>query len=224
MAGREVEDESLVNLPNWLHLTFRIEDGEWFDVADVTLDEYRQELDLRRALLTKRLRFRDPEGRDTEVTERRFLSMANPNVAALRTTLRPVNWSGRVTFRSALDGRVSNDGVARYRGLANRHLTPVQVSASDPEALLLEMETSQSHIRVAEAARTRVLRDGEQTQVTTATFEEPDWVGVELRTDATEGEPITAEKVVGMYTSREPALSEPALEAGRDMIRLAEIR
>ncbi len=221
VAGREVEDESLVNLPNWVHLTFRIEDGEWFDVADVTLDEYRQELDLRRALLTKRLRFRDPEGRDTEVTERRFLSMANPNVAALRTTLRPVNWSGRVTFRSALDGRVSNDGVARYRGLANRHLTPVQASASDPEALLLEMETGGSHVRVAEAARTRVLRDGEQTQLTTSTFEEPDWVGVELEVEAREGEQITAEKVVGMYTSREPALSEPALEAGRDMVRLA---
>ena len=106
-------------------------------------------------------------------------------------------------------------------GLANRHLTPVQASASDPEALLLEMETSESHIRVAEAARTRVLRDGEQTQLTTATFEEPDWVGVELEVEAREGEQITAEKVVGMYTSREPALSEPALEAGRDMVRLA---
>ncbi len=221
VAGREVEDESLVNLPNWLPLTFRIEDGGWFDVADVRLDEYRQELDLRGALLTKRLRFRDPEGRDTEVTECRFLSMANPNVAALRTTLRPVNWSGTVTFRSALDGRVSNAGVVRYRGLANRHLTPVQASASDPETLLLEMETSQSHIRVAEAARTWVLRDGERTQVETTTFEEPTWVGVELRVDATEGEPITAEKVVAMYTSREPALSEPALEARRDMVRLA---
>ncbi|MGZ5331665.1 MAG: trehalose-phosphatase, partial [Solirubrobacterales bacterium] len=51
VAGREVEDESIVNLPNWLPLSFRIEDGEWLDLSAVELHEYRQVLDLRRALL-----------------------------------------------------------------------------------------------------------------------------------------------------------------------------
>ena len=63
-----------------------------------------------------------------------------------------------MTFRSALDGRVSNGGVARYRGLASRHLVPIEARCSTtPRAILLEVETSQSHIRVAEAARTRLL-------------------------------------------------------------------
>ena len=53
---------------------------------------------------------------------------------------------------------MSNDGVARYRGLANRHLVAVEARAVDPETILLEVETNQSHIRVAEAARTRLLR------------------------------------------------------------------
>src|SRR5512134_571282 len=111
VAGREVEDESLVNLPNWLHLAFRIEDGEWFDVRKVELADYRQALDLRRAVLTRTVRFRDAEGRETAIAQRRILSMANPNVFALQMTLLPVNWSGQVTFRSALDGRVSSSGV-----------------------------------------------------------------------------------------------------------------
>jgi trehalose/maltose hydrolase-like predicted phosphorylase len=38
VAGREVEDESLVNLPNSLPLTFRIEEGEWFGLATVGLE------------------------------------------------------------------------------------------------------------------------------------------------------------------------------------------
>ena len=122
VMGREVADESNVNLPNWLPLSFRIEDGEWFDASKVELAEYRQELDLRRAVLTRKMRFKDAEGRESVVAEHRLLSMANPNVFALQTTLLAVNWSGRVTFRSALDGRVSNGGVARYRGLASHHL------------------------------------------------------------------------------------------------------
>ncbi len=32
MAGVQIENESLVNLPNWLSLKFRIDGGDWFDV------------------------------------------------------------------------------------------------------------------------------------------------------------------------------------------------
>ena len=161
VADRQVEDESIVNLPNWLPLTFRIDGGEWFDLSRVRLADYRQELDLRRAMLTRQIRFQDPEGRETTISQQRFVSMANPNLMALQMTLVPVNWSGRVTFCSALDGRVTNGGVRRYRGLASNHLVPIGAGAVDAETIVLEAATSQSHIRVAEAARTRLLRDGE---------------------------------------------------------------
>jgi len=121
-----VEDESIVNLPNLFALTLRIEGGEWFDLSSVELLGYRQELDLRRAVLIRVLRLRDAEGRETAMTERRPVSMANPYVAALQTTLAPVNWSGLVTFRSALDGRVVNGGVERDCGPANRHLASLE--------------------------------------------------------------------------------------------------
>ena len=34
VAGRTLEDESIVNLPNWLPLTFRAEDGCWLEAAE----------------------------------------------------------------------------------------------------------------------------------------------------------------------------------------------
>ena len=34
IAGRVVENEDLVNFPNWLALEFRIADGDWFDAQD----------------------------------------------------------------------------------------------------------------------------------------------------------------------------------------------
>ena len=76
-----------MNLPNWLPLTFRIDGGDWFDVDAVTLLSYRQTLDLRAAVLTRELRFRDDAGRTTAVIQRRFAAMNQAHVAALETTI-----------------------------------------------------------------------------------------------------------------------------------------
>ena len=69
IAGRVVENEDLVNLPNWLSLTFRIDNGEWFDLRAVTIRSYRQELDLRHGLLSSAISIEDGHGRRTTLAE-----------------------------------------------------------------------------------------------------------------------------------------------------------
>ena len=83
VAGTTTDNESLVNLPNWLPLTFRIDGGDWFDVDAVTLLSYRQTLDLRGAVLTRELRFRDDAGRTTSVSQQRLVAMNQAHIAAL---------------------------------------------------------------------------------------------------------------------------------------------
>ena len=45
IAGRTIENEDLVNFPNWLPLSFCPEGGTWFSVRAVDILSYRQELD-----------------------------------------------------------------------------------------------------------------------------------------------------------------------------------
>ena len=68
VSGTEIDNESLVNLPNWLGLTFRIDGGTWFDIDAVDVLSYRQTLDLRGAVLTREARFRDDAGRTSSLT------------------------------------------------------------------------------------------------------------------------------------------------------------
>lgn len=105
IAGRVIENEDLVNLPNWLCLTFQPEDGDWLDLRAVEILSYRQTLHLKHGVLARRLRFRDRQGRETTLLSRRFVHMANPHLAAIETILTPENWSGRIRVRSALDSR-----------------------------------------------------------------------------------------------------------------------
>jgi len=209
VAGRDVENEDLVNVPNWLPLTFRPEGGDWLDLRQVELLDSRQELDLRHGVLTRFLSFLDPQGRVTRVTQRRFVHMADHHVAGLETTIVPENWSGRLEVRSALDGRVTNSGVARYRLLDGRHLAPLETGDAGDDAIWLLVETRSSHVRIAQAARTRVLRDGEPVAAERRTVQEPGFVAHDLAVDVREGEPLTVEKVVTLFTSRARAVAEP---------------
>ena len=103
-AGRWIENESIVNLPDWQSLTFRAEDGDWVDLATSTVDHYVQELDLRRGILTRRFRVEDAAGRRTAVAQRRAVSMADPYLACLDATFVAENWSGVLIVRSGIDG------------------------------------------------------------------------------------------------------------------------
>ena len=114
----------LVNWPNWLCLNVRPEDGDWFDLRQVEILDYRQELDLKRGLLRRFVRYRDREGRETTLGSRRLVHMGDPHLAAIELTVEAENWSGRLEIASALDGRVVNNGVVRYRALRGDHLEP----------------------------------------------------------------------------------------------------
>ncbi|MGV9536349.1 glycoside hydrolase family 65 protein [Streptosporangium sandarakinum] len=122
VAGREVVNEDLVNLPDWLPLTFAAPGAPWFHPETADLLGYEQELDMRHGVLHRRLRFRDDRGRVTSVRQRRLVSMAAPHLAALECAFTAENWSGPLRVRAALEGRVTNRGVRRYRDLRGDHL------------------------------------------------------------------------------------------------------
>jgi trehalose 6-phosphate phosphatase len=213
LSGEAVENESLVNLPNWLPLTFRAEDGPWWGEPGVELVGEQHELDLKRGVLTRRLRVRDDAGRTTAVVQRRFVHLRHEHVCGLETTLVPLDWSGTLTVRSALDATVENLGVARYRGLSSQHLTLLCAEPADAETVLCVVDTNQSHIRIAEAARTRLLRQGRPVEAAHEVYREPGRIGHDITVEVAPGDQITVEKLVNIYTSRDNAISDPAGEA-----------
>ncbi len=213
MGGRPVVNEDLVNLPNWLVLKLRIEDEEPIALNNVEILDYHHEYDIRHAVLSRRLRFRDRAGRETTLASRRFVSMAAAHEAALEWKITAENWSGRVDVISGLDGRVVNWGVARYRQLESRHLEPVRTQSVGPETISLLVRTRQSQIHVAEAARTRVYGEHEMVAVERYTQEFESYIQQVLSFDVAEKQPVRVEKLVAFYSSRDKAISEPLINA-----------
>jgi len=207
VGGRDVVNEDLVNFPNWLPLTFQPEGAEELGDPASEIVDARRELDLRSGVLHSSFTVRDPAGRETRVSSRRFVHMADSSLCGIEMELVPLNWSGEIRIRSGLDA-VTNDGVPRYRELRGDHITVAGTGSEPGGIVFLHARTKQSDLGVAMAARTRV-RPGEDDASAA-----PEVVPGEARIDAvhrlraTEGCPIRAEKIVCLRTTRDPALGD----------------
>ena len=208
IAGKRVQEESLVRLPDWLPLTFR-HPGEkaWFAPGGGEILHERQALDTMRGIATRETLVRDSQGRRTVLRERRLVSMARPELAALRLEIEPQDWAGRIEIRSVLRGEVTNGNVERYRPFAGRHLGTLRRTEAHRGLLLLTARTRQSRIEVAVAART-LLRGAHV--LTRETRLEPDGIAEHLSCDVVQGRPLVVEKMAAIVTSRDPAIAEAA--------------
>lgn len=213
IAGLVIENEDLVNMPNWLVTVIRPAGGDAYHPQSAHLRAYRQELHLKEGVLCRTMRFRDQQDRETTLIQRRFVHMSHMHLAALETTIIAQNWSGRIQVTSSLDGSVINAGVQRYRQLNSRHLLPIRSEAADRETICLLVETSQSRLQVAEAARTRISSAGQPLDVARTLVQRPGVIGQGFFVDVTANAPVTIEKIVSLFTSRDFSISEPALEA-----------
>jgi trehalose/maltose hydrolase-like predicted phosphorylase len=156
IKGKEIENEDLVNWPNWLYLTFKIADSGWFDLNNVDILDFEMNLNLKDGLLERKMRFRDNENRETSIISRRIVSMDDPHVAGIEWTFIPENWSGEIIFRSGIDGYISNKGVARYNDLNGNHLDVLENGPFNDNGIFLVSQTKQSKIGMAQAAVVRI--------------------------------------------------------------------
>ncbi|MFE2752298.1 glycoside hydrolase family 65 protein [Actinosynnema sp. NPDC059335] len=208
--GRTRSDESLVNLPNWLPLTIRADgDDAWQAPGTWRVVHHHVVLDLRRGLLLRDLVVDDPRLRRTHVHQERLVSMDQPHLMALHTTVTPQNWSGDLQVRSTLDGTVCNGNVAEFDALAKRHLAVPEAGHQDDTCWLVT-ETTQSRVRIAMAARTTT----EHGHTRRRDVRGRGRVGHELTMPVECGVGVTVDKIVAVFTSRDHAISEP-LHAAR---------
>ncbi|MCH5671955.1 glycoside hydrolase family 65 protein [Streptomyces gilvus] len=206
VAGRRVENEDMVNVPNWLPLRFRLPGGPWLTPDTAPVLDHRMRLHLASGLLERQTRYGLGTGRELTVRQQRLVHMAVAHLAALRTEFTAEGFSGELDVEAVLDGGVVNAGVPRYRDLDGRHLTHVHTGTAAPDTVWLRCRTRTSDIRIGMAARLTV-----DAPVTTR-HEEPRAVQ-RVRLRLTADRTTTVDKTVALHTSRDPAISDPLYAA-----------
>lgn len=218
VGERMVENEDFVNAPDWLPVTFRIEKEPWFDFDKVKFLEFNKTLDFRTGVYSRRLVFEDGQGRITSIDSQRFASMNNPHQAALQYTITPLSYSGNITIRSGINGLIINEGVERYSQLNQTHLKPTE-EGHQANIIDVVVETTQSGITIAQAVAHRLFLEEQELKQEPRTNSSPARAFQEFTTQVIQGQSITLEKIVAIYTSKPDDVTNPTGKA----LKLAKV-
>ncbi len=223
IAGKTIKNEDFVNCPNWLPITFKIGKGNWINPALAEkIYTWNQELNFKTGILKRTVTFATKDKKKTTISEERLVDMSNLHRAAISYTIRPENYSGKITIRAGIDGEVENTGVSRYRQLNSRHLKSISANSFFSNCIYLKAKTSQSKISIFEAARIDIYnsRGSKARPSFRRTKKEKKGIYQEIQLNFKKKEKYRLEKVVALYTSKDRDVSKPFASA-KNSVRTA---
>lgn len=97
----------VLNAPSWIGIRISI-DNQKLDLAKCKSEDFRRVLDMKRGLLTRSFAATFPDGKKIRVESKRFCSMANGEVGAIRYAITPLNFSAKATVTLDVDADVVN--------------------------------------------------------------------------------------------------------------------
>ncbi|MDR3614975.1 MAG: beta-phosphoglucomutase family hydrolase [Candidatus Obscuribacterales bacterium] len=213
--GLTFESEQVVNFPNWLFLSFRIDDdADWFSMDSVEIISYSKRLDLREGILYKDVIFKDQKGRQTRINEKRFVHMQYSHLGGFDFSITPLDWSGKLLVRSGIDGRIKNttDAIIDPEIGSIKHFTVQNCTAQD-DIVSMTVITDTTKFVVSQASRTTVLKNGQEQKLERTRFEEENFIAQDFEIIASVNETIAFQKIVTLYTSRDKGVYEPRTTA-----------
>jgi trehalose/maltose hydrolase-like predicted phosphorylase len=181
----------LANTPDWLEMEILL-GGERFTLDQGTVLSFHRTLNLKTATLTREVRWKSPRGRITHLLFERFASLADEHLCAVRATVTPENYSGRVEIRSGINGEMDN--------LSFKHWAWLEQGTRGREAWL-HCQTRATEIELGMAIHLSMTVAGESTRVTRWDVQNhPTLVAF---SDVKSGESAVAVKWITQYTSRD---------------------
>jgi maltose phosphorylase len=97
----------VLNSCNWIGINVEL-DGEILDLNKQVVLSFYRELDMQKGTLKRKFIVRFSNGKELEIESLRFCSMANDEIAAIRYSITPLNFTGNVKFTPYLDANVYN--------------------------------------------------------------------------------------------------------------------
>ncbi len=208
VGDRMIENEDFVNAPNWLTISFKVGEGDWFDPNKDKILEIERNLNMLTGVLTKKMVVEDSKGHKTKIESRRIASMSNKHHAAIDYSITPINYGGYIRIKSGLSVPPINDGVERYKQLNQKHTEPVE-SGGTGNTTFIAAKTVQSSITIALAAKLEAFFDNRPLATDFVIKHDEGWVNTYIKASVKKEQTFRIEKLVSICNSLDEKIKEP---------------
>jgi maltose phosphorylase len=97
----------VLNAANWIGLCPEVDD-EQLDLHKAKIKDFRRELNMKEGFLHRSFTATLKNGVKLKVDAKRFLSMVDDEAAVIRYSVTPINYGGKLKFRTYIDGDIIN--------------------------------------------------------------------------------------------------------------------
>jgi kojibiose phosphorylase len=197
----------LANCPDWLPLVVII-NGDRFRLDHGEILSYRRQLDVRRGVLSRDVRWRSGSGYTVDIHVERFASLADQHVVALRCQVTPLDFDGPIEVQGSINGYPDNQGVMHWEWINQGDIT----TDEGAHATWMHLRTRNTGIEIGMASRLTVSEANTTVRVTGC----QGYPNLAATLEVQSRQTVTLEKVVTIFTSREDKV--PA-QAAQDKLR-----
>ncbi|MBD2015032.1 beta-phosphoglucomutase [Microcoleus sp. FACHB-53] len=184
----------LANCPDWLPLVVII-NGDRFRLDQGEILSYRRQLDVRRGVLSRDVRWRSESGYTVDIHLERFASLVDQHVLALRCQVTALNFEGKVEIQASINGYPDNQGVMHWEWLNQGDVT----TDEGDHAAWIHLRTRNTGIELGMATRVTVSDANASVRVSGC----QGYPSLAATFPVQSGQTVTLEKLVTVFTSRE---------------------
>jgi maltose phosphorylase len=205
----------VLNAPNWIGIHISI-DNKKLDLAKCKVEEFKRILDMRTGLLSRIFVATLSDGKKVKVETKRFCSMANGEIGAIRYALTPLNF----TSKGLLSIYVDADVVNKDSNYDEKFWEEVHKESSEGEAIVTA-QTKKTFYNVTTGMRYFLQVDGAKAPVERINVElREKFAGNVIQLELKEGKELVIYKY-GAILSSETHPKDQLVAKCKDVLELA---
>ena len=185
----------VINSTNWIGIDVEI-DGEPLDLATCTVDEFRRVLNMKEGYLERTAICEMPSGIKVAVSSKRFLSIVNPELGAIRYSIKPLTAKATIVVQPYLDADVSNED-SNY---GEKFWDEVERKVSGNEGYIVT-KTKKLDFHVGHAMRYNIYLNDDRQELKPTIVDKEKYVGSSVSVNANAGDELTVYKYAAVISS-----------------------
>lgn len=192
----------VLNAPNWIGIKVEF-DGEALDLAHCEVSAFRRVLNMKEGYLERSFTARMVSGKEVQVHTKRFCSIVDDEVGAIRYAITPLNFSGTLTVTPYVDADIVN----RDSNYDEKFWVEIEANVKRSKGFVIA-ETRKTAFQICTGMKFGITQNGAEVDFNSYRIQREKFVGCSVDMRCEEG----TQTVVYKYASNVASLNYPKEE------------